>query len=59
MPKGTCVCCEALATTRGMHITPQQRNIQLARQRRHVFRIEIGIGTKVMVHMDREGTAAR
>jgi hypothetical protein len=49
---------ESLSPTRGMHITPKQRDAQLIGKRRDVLRVAVGIGAQVMVNMDRHYTPA-
>jgi hypothetical protein len=50
--------CEPLSPTSRMHITTQQRDAKLVRQRGDMLRVEVRIRAKVMVHMDCEHAAA-
>ncbi len=59
MPELSCVICKPLASALGVHITTHMQDAELVRQRLHMRCIRIRVGTKVVIHMHRDDTAAR
>lgn len=47
------------ASPRRPDIAPHQRHIKLARERTDMIRVPVGLGTEMVMHVDREDLAAR